>query len=179
MRYQPSLQTKNLRLRPFVADDAEAVSQLAGVPEIAATTISIPHPYSITAAKTWIAGLPHLYRTGQAVHFAVNLLETKQLIGSFALRKIDRKHANAELEFWIGTPWQRQGYGTEALAEIIKFVFNQLELHRIYAYHISGDQPSSQFLAKQGFRQEGVLHDAIRKGKQFQDIALSAILTEG
>ncbi len=178
MRYQPSLQTQRLRLRPFVADDAPAVAQLAGTPEIAAATISIPHPYSMTAAKTWIAGLPHLYRTGQAVHFAISLLEPKQLIGSFALRNIDVKNANAEMEIWIGQSWQRQGYGTEALHEILKFVFHQLELHRIYAYHMHGDQPSGQFLLKQNFKQEGVLRDAILKGKTYQDIVLSAILAE-
>lgn len=178
MRYQPSLQTARLRLRPFVADDAETLSQLAGIPEITATTISIPDPYSTTAAKTWIAGLPHLYRTGSAVHFAASLLESKQLIGSFALREINPKHASAELEFWIGQPWQQQGHASEALRKVLEFAFNQLALHRIYVYHIAGDQASTRCLAKQGFQQEGILRDAVRKTAGYQDVVLSAILAE-
>ena len=39
MRYQPSLQTERLRLRPFIADDAEMLVKLAGTREIADTTI--------------------------------------------------------------------------------------------------------------------------------------------
>ncbi len=178
MRYQPSLQTQRLRLRPFVADDAENLAKMAGTPEIYSATISIPHPYSITAAKTWIAGLPHLYRTGSAVHFAISLLESKQLIGAIALREIDNKNATAELELWVGQPWQRQGYASEALPEVIKFSFNQLELHRIYTYHIAGQQPPALFLEKNGFVQEGILRDAVQKGGTYQDVALSAILAE-
>ena len=176
MRYQPSLQTQRLRLRPFVADDAETVSQLAGTAEVANAIISIPHPYSITAAKTWIAGLPHLYRTGQAVHFALSLLDSKQLIGAFCLRNIHVRHASAELEFWIGAAWQRQGYATEAMQAVLTFGFEELDLHRIAAFHITGHQPSAAFLAKQGFSHEGVLRDAVRKNGRFQDVSLAAIL---
>ena len=178
MRYQPSLQTERLRLRPLVAEDAETLVRLAGTPEIAATAISIPHQYSTTAAKTWIAGLPHLYRTGFAVNFAIVKIESKQMIGSLTLRDINRKNANAELEFWIGQPWQRQGYASEALREALKFAFERLELHRIYAYHFSDDQASAQFLIKHGFHLEGTLRDAVRKTSNFQDVSLSAIIAE-
>ena len=58
LRYQPSLKTERLKLRPFIADDADDVQRLAGAREIADSTTSIPHPYSIGAARTWIAGLP-------------------------------------------------------------------------------------------------------------------------
>ena len=176
MRYQPSFQTERLRLRPFVADDAVTLVELAGSPEIAATTISIPQPYTTTAAKTWIAGLPHLYQTGSAVHFSICLLESKQMVGSLALRDIDRKNANAELEFWIGQPWQRQGYASEALREALLFAFRKLELHRIYAYHFTEDQISVHFLKNHGFQLEGILRGAVHKTAGYQDIALSSIL---
>ena len=55
-RHHPSLLTERLRLRPFLADDAVTVQRLAGAREIADTAISIPHPYSLQAAKAWIAG---------------------------------------------------------------------------------------------------------------------------
>ncbi len=178
MRYQPSLQTERLRLRPFVSDDAETIARLVGASDIAATTISIPHSYSLSAAKTWIASLPHLYRTGSAVHFAVCLLESKELIGSFALREINVKYANAELEFWIGHDWQRQGYALEALQEIVQFAFSQLELHRIYACYLATDQVSAQFLTKQGFVQEGILRDAVLGEGGYQDVAMAAVIAE-
>ena len=178
MRYQPSLQTTRLRLRPFVADDAPTIAQLAGTSEIAVSTISVPHPYSVTAAKTWVAGLPHLYRTGAAIHFALSLRDSKQLIGSIAIRKIDEKNSNAELDLWIGQPWQRQGFATESMQAVLNFAFVQLSLHRLYSYHIAGQIGPETFLKKLGFHQEGKLQDALRKSGKFQDIAISAILSE-
>ncbi|HEY5674530.1 MAG TPA: GNAT family N-acetyltransferase [Malonomonas sp.] len=178
MRYQPSLQTERLRLRPFIADDAEMLVKLAGTREIADTTISVPHPYTPTAAKSWIVGLPHLYRTGSAIHFVISLLETKQMIGSVALRVIDKNNATAELEVWIGQPWRRQGYAGEALQEMLDFAFRQLELNRLYSYHFSGDRVAEQFLQKQGFELEGVLREAVRKTTDYQDISLSALLAK-
>lgn len=178
MRYQPSLQTERLRLRPFVADDAATVSRLAGTREIASATTSIPHPYSLTAAKTWIASLPHLFRSGSAVHFAACSIETKDLLGCFALKNIDNVNTHAEFECWLGEPWQSQGFATEAAGKVLTFGFQQLKLHRIYSYHIAQDPKSSGLLKKLGLRQEGVLRQAIYKWDKFEDLALSAILAE-
>ena len=178
MRYQPSLQTERLRLRPFVADDADLLVQLAGTAAMAATAIAIPHPYTLTAAKSWIVGLSHRYRTGSAVHFAISLLESKQLIGAIALNEINRDNANAELDVWIGQPWQRQGYASEALQLVLDFAFKQMDLHRIYSYHFSEDLRSAKFLLKHGFAQEGVLRQAVKKMATYQDVSLSAILAE-
>jgi RimJ/RimL family protein N-acetyltransferase len=178
MRYQPSLQTERLRLRPFVADDADTLVQLADTPEIAATTLSIPHPYSMIAAKNWIVGLPHLYRTGSAIHYAICLLESKQMIGAIALREIDRKNGNAELEFWLGQAWRKQGYASEALQQALDFAFRRLKLHRIYAFHFTEDLVSAKFLKKHGFALEGVLREAVRKTTNYQDLSLSGLLAE-
>ncbi len=178
MRYQPSLQTDRLRLRPFVADDAQTVATMAGTREIAAATTSIPHPYSLTAAKTWIASLPHLHRSGLAVHFAVSLIESKELIGCFALKNINRTHAHAELECWIGGDWQGQGFATEAGTKVLAFGFSQLELHRIYSYHMDQEVKASQLLTKLGLQREGTMREAIFKWGKYHDLALSAVIAE-
>ncbi len=178
MRYQPSLQTPRLRLRPFVADDAATVSKLAGTEAMASVTTSIPHPYSLTAAKTWIASLPHLYRSDSAVHFALCVIETKELIGCIAVKNIDKQNGHAELELWIGEPWQRQGFATEAASEVIAFGFQQLKLNRIYSYHLAEEPKSAGLLNKLNMRQEGILRQSIYKCSKYQDLALSAILRD-
>lgn len=52
LRFQPSLRTTRFLLRPFLAEDAPDLQELAGAREIADTTISIPHPYSLAFAKS-------------------------------------------------------------------------------------------------------------------------------
>lgn len=46
---QPTLQTQRLILRPFTIADAPDVQRLAGAWEIAAMTLTIPHPYVINS----------------------------------------------------------------------------------------------------------------------------------
>lgn len=58
MREQPILTSDRLLLRPFTVTDASRVQNLAGKREIADTTVSIPHPYSLSQAEEWIANHP-------------------------------------------------------------------------------------------------------------------------
>jgi RimJ/RimL family protein N-acetyltransferase len=111
-----------------------------------------------------------------AVHFAASLIETKELIGSFALKNIDTTHSHAELELWIGAPWLKQGFATEATREVLAFGFNQLNLQRIYAYHMPEDPASTKLLEKLGLQREGILRKSICKWGDYQDMWLSALL---
>jgi ribosomal-protein-alanine N-acetyltransferase len=161
-----------------VAEDATPLHELAGAREVADTTIGIPHPYSLAAAKSWIASLTHFFRNGTAVHFAVELRETPTLIGSVSLRDMDSEHRQGELAFWIGTDWWKRGYATEAAWEAVRFGLEEMELNRIYAYSLVRSPASSKVLAALGMRQEGVLRQRIRKWGAFEDVSIYALLLE-
>ena len=57
LKIHPRIATERLRLRPFVADDAEELAILAGTPEIADTMLEWPYPFSPANArsKAWRA----------------------------------------------------------------------------------------------------------------------------
>ncbi len=178
LRYQPTLQTDRLRMRPFVADDAEALKAIAGAREVADTSTDVPHPYSLATAKSWIAGLPHFFRTQTAVHFALELRHPVTLVGCASLRDIDARHAQAELGFWIGVPWWGSGYATEAARELLRFGFTDLSLNRIQARPLLRDPVSMHVLRKIGLKQEGILRQAFRKWDAYEDVAACAILRQ-
>jgi ribosomal-protein-alanine N-acetyltransferase len=178
LRHPPTLRSDRLRLRPFIAEDAPAVHELAGALEVADTSLVIPHPYSLAAAKSWIAGLPHFFRTGTAHHFALALRSTDELVGAAALSDIDGRNAQAELTFWVGVPWWRSGYATEAGREVIRFGFEEVSLNRVYGRHLARDTPSGNVLRKLGMKQEGVLRQGVRKADVFEDVVLYAVLRE-
>jgi RimJ/RimL family protein N-acetyltransferase len=173
---QPVLRTRRLLLRSFAAEDAERVRELAGAREIADTTISIPHPYPRGAAERWIEVLPQLFEAGVGAHFAVTSAENGELLGSVALRDVDREHSQAELGFWVGVPWWGRGYATEAAREVIRFGFETLALNRIYAHHMLRNPASGKVLRKLGMTQEGLLRQRVRKWGRFEDVAVYAVL---
>lgn len=99
-RPQPSLETTRLRLRPFTPPDAADVQRLAGDPAVAATTLTIPHPYPDGAAEAWIATHAPGWVSGRKVVYAVTASD-ERLLGALGLT-LTPAHASAELGYWIG-----------------------------------------------------------------------------
>ncbi len=170
------LETERLRLRPYLTADADALQRLAGAREIADTMISIPHPFSMQAARSRIADQARAFRSDGSVHFAVELRASKEFIGSCELRDVDPEHSQAELSFWIGHPWWGSGYAAEAAAAVLDHGFRELQLNRIYAHHMVRNPASGAVLRKLGMKQEGVLRQRVRKWGVLEDVALYAIL---
>jgi [ribosomal protein S5]-alanine N-acetyltransferase len=172
------IQTERLTLRPLTLEDAPTVQQLAGRREIAAMTLSIPHPYSLEQAQDWLAKRLAAVTEGKDVVFGIVSNNTGQLIGAVGLREIDADHSRAEMGFWIGVDWWGQGYATEASRAVVRCGFEQLKLNRIYAHHMTKNPASGRVLEKVGLRREGLLRQAMRKWDHYEDIMLYAILRE-
>lgn len=176
MAATPTIHTGRLLLRPFERADARTVTELASALEIADTTISIPHPYSLEVAVAWIAGQRRSRQRDQSFHFAVAERSSAQLVGCVELRSIDREHAQAELGFWVGTPFWRRGYASEAGSAVVRFGFESLGLNRIYAFHMARNPASGKVLEKLGMQREGILRQRVRKWGHFEDVMVYAVL---
>lgn len=174
-KQQVSIQTSRLLLRPFDKSDAPALQQLAGNIAIADTMISIPHPYSLHHAISWLDTHRQDFQQGLAVRFAISRLSQGMLVGAVELRDLDNEHSQAELSFWLGKDWWGYGYSTEAAAPVVRFGFETLGLNRIYAHHMVRNPASGRVLQKLGMRLEGLMRQRVRKWGQFEDVMLYAI----
>jgi RimJ/RimL family protein N-acetyltransferase len=163
-------------LRPFALADAETVAALAGDRAIAATTLSIPHPYAPADAEDWIATHPADYRKGCAVSYAITLPEGS-LCGSVGLG-LSPEHNFAELGYWIGRPFWGNGYATEAAVALVDFAFGSLGLNRINSTHFSDNPASGRVMQKLGMVQEGYRARYTRKWGVYRDIVLYGLLRE-
>lgn len=174
---QPVLQTPRLRLRPFALSDAADVQRQAGAPEVADTTLNMPHPYEDAMAEQWISNQPALFAAGEAVRYAVTLLDSGELIGGVGLG-VTAKHKRAELAYWLGVPYWNRGYMTEAAGALMRYGFTEMNLHKITASHFARNPASGRVMQKQGMTQEGVLRQDVRKGDNFEDLILFGLLAE-
>lgn len=170
------LETTRLILRPLSRSDASSLQTAANDPKIAETMISIPHPYPEGEAERYIQKQLAESQTVQA--FGMEQKSQKRLCGVIELRSIEPEHAQAELSFWLIPELWGQGYMTEALQAVLKFGFEQLNLNRIYAYHMVKNPASGKLLQDNGFVQEGVLRQRVKKAGEFEDVKLWSILRE-
>ena len=141
MKQQPTIETERLILRPLELSDAFSMQLLAGDHRIADTTESIPHPYEEGMAEKWIQSLHSDSDAQNHVAFAVSLKEQSGLIGCCGLSLV-AKHRRASLGYWIGFEYWGKGFCTEAASAIVRFGFDQLEIHRIEATHLTRNPAS-------------------------------------
>lgn len=175
MKFRPTLQTSRLILRPFELTDAPGVQNLAGAREIAFNTGAVSHPYEDGMAEKWISTHQEKFEQGKLVNFAIVKKETIELCGAIGLT-INNKNYNAELGYWIGVPYWGQGYGTEAASKAIAYGFESLNLHRIYASHLTRNPASGRVLQKIGMTREGCLRQHIKHWGIYEDYAMYGIL---
>ena len=173
---QPILETLRLRLRPLNEADATAIQRVASIREIADSMISLPHPYPPGEAERYIAKQEVEKRDETAFTFAVVQKADEAFCGVVELRAIEREHSQGELSFWLSVDVWGLGYMSEVLQAVIKYGFRELGLNRLYAYHMVRNPASGRVLKKNGFRQEGVLRQRVRKWDVFEDVALWAML---
>jgi RimJ/RimL family protein N-acetyltransferase len=174
---QPILRTPRLILRPFTLADALEVQRLAGAPEVAATTAAVPHPYEDGVAEAWISSHPAALADETNVVYAVTDASIGSLLGAIGLR-VDMEHNRAELGYWLGHPYWRRGYTTEAAAEMLRYAFEALRLRRVLARHFATNPASGRVMQKIGMAHEGVMRQHFVKWGRPVDVVFYGILAD-
>ncbi len=166
------IKTPQFILRPFRRSDAKSVAAQINDKEIARNMLSIPHPYTINDARSWIQrcqnAARHKNRTW--INFAIEI-NGKAVGGASIFRIHDHK---AEIGYWLGKAYWGKGIMTEAVNEIVKFGFGTLGLRRIYAHTFTFNQASIRVLEKAGFTHEALLRKVAKKKGRFYDWNLYA-----
>ena len=172
---QTNLQTEHLLLRPFREEDAGDVQRLAGDPEVAKTTLNIPHPYEDGMAQAWLASHSDDLVLGVNVVYAMVEKAGDALVGAISVA-IEQKHQRGEMGYWVGKPFWRRGYCTEAGKVLLGFCFGSLGLHRVHAHHFSGNPASGRVMEKIGMTVEGCLRQHINKNGEWYDVMMYGVL---
>jgi len=168
------LDSNRLLLRAFIQADSATVQKLVGAFEIADTTASIPHPYEDGMAESWISNLETVLANGKGVTFAIVAksgasLPAQALVGAISLMGLEADH-QAEVGYWLGRPYWGRGYGTEALKRLVAHAFEDLDLVRLYAHHLTRNPASGRVLEKAGFIHEGSRPSHAKKWGKLEDI---------
>lgn len=125
-------------------------------------------------AEEWILSHPESFKHGE-YKYAVILKEENVLIGAIELIVVKKfKHAN--LGYWLGKPYWGKGYGTEMVARMIQYGFEELNLHRIFGEHFDSNFASKRVMQKNGMIHEGTLREHKFKEGKFLNANINGIL---
>ncbi len=118
-------------------------------------------------------------RADQGYSFLIFRREDGALVGGVTLSNIRRGVAQAaSLGYWIGEPYARQGYMSEALTALLDFCFDMLGLHRVEAACLPHNTASQAVLRKVGFTEEGYARRYLKINGVWEDHVLFSILRQ-
>ena len=179
----PVLETARLLLTDLCADDAEDYHrQLKSALDLPDRP---PWGYGLEAASVdnarRVFGFSrNAWAKKARIKWAIRLKgeakpDGSRLIGQCELFDFDLQ-SKAELGYWLGADYHRQGFMTEALCAVVSYGFDTMGLHRISAGTSTRNAPSLALLRKVGFLEEGVLRQNARQDGIWEDASLMAIL---
>jgi ribosomal-protein-alanine N-acetyltransferase len=165
----PRLETPHLVLREIAERDVSTMTSLANDVDIAANTLNLPYPYSEADAVAWRVLAQQGFRLGSAFTFAIELKQTQTFVGSIGIQ-VEKRFDRAEVGYWLSKPYWNQGLMTEALTEVLRFGFEELNLNKIFATHLAHNVASGRVMLKNGMLKDGELVQHIKRDEQYYDL---------
>jgi ribosomal-protein-alanine N-acetyltransferase len=162
------LDGERIRLRLPKSSDRKALVDLLQDPEVHRGTLRIPYPYRTAHAVQFIRGARVRFREGRDLPMFIERRADGELLGGLGLHGISPIDRHATLGYWIGRPFRRQGYASEAVALACRAAFRELGLHRLEAAVFLFNRPSQGVMRSSGFRREGIARDAHWKSDRWQ-----------
>lgn len=170
------LKTQRLVLRRFRPGDAGAMfDNWASDPRVTQYLTWDPHispDQSRAVIASWIA----MYEHRDYYHWAIEY--KGQPVGSIGLVELSDKDARAVAGYCLGYDYWGKGLMTEALSAVIAYLFGEVGLNRLYAFHDVENPASGKVMMKCGMQPEGILREHLRKKDgTFADVRVYAILS--
>jgi RimJ/RimL family protein N-acetyltransferase len=108
--------------------------------------------------------------------FAIETLDGT-LIGNIELFDFHHIHRQAELGVVLGEKaYWGQGYGSDAIRALLRFGFQELNLHRVQLRVYEDNERGIRAYQKCGFQLEGRLREAIYRRGRYYDLLMMGIL---
>ena len=171
----PALETERLILREITDHDAEGLFAYFSDPEVLRYYGQEPFA-SVEEARQLVSFFADQYSQKRVIRWGIERKGSKGIIGTIGFHAWFPRHRRAEIGYEISREHWRKGYVSEALAEIISYGFNQLELTRIGAIVFTENKASNDLLLKMGFQREGILRDYMYQDGKAYDTYVYSIL---
>ena len=172
------VETERLLLREYLSSDWTDVHEYCQDPDVTRFMLWGPNSEEQTrdflkkAQEHQIENPRHIYE------FAVESKENNRVIGGIVIRIRSVEKRAADIGYCYNPRYWGHGYGTEAALAILKFGFEALKLHRIWATCDIENVGSESIMRKNGMRKEAHFkREELIKG-HWRDSLLYAMLEE-
>ena len=173
-----TLETDRLILRRYRVEDADDMFRNWAQSE-AVTKYLTWEPYiDIEDLKGYIQYCIDEYQKPDSYNWVIEHKEIGEPIGSISVIWIREDIAACEVGYCLSERFWGKGIMPEALAEVIRFLFEEVGMNRIQATHDARNPNSGRVMEKCGMLYEGTMRQASRNNQGIDDSVVRAVLRE-
>ena len=170
----PSLQTKRLNLIEIKQTHLDNIFKLFSDSKVT----SFYNVVTLTKkeeAQKFIDWFQNRYAEKAGIRWGISLKGQDNIIGTIGFNNFTKNH-RANIGFDLQADFWNNGYLTEAIKRVTEFGFNKLDINRIEAEVMIGNIASEKVLAKNGFKNEGVLRQWMYWNNKYYDMTMFSLL---
>ncbi len=165
---------KRVLLRALEVEDMEALRETINDPYFESMVGGWSFPVSKNAQIKWFESM---LSSQSNFRYAIESLETKKFLGMISLLNIDWKNRSGMTAIKLSKiALAGQGIATDAEFTLMKYAFDELNLHRLTADVIEYNKASIALHKKIGGFVEGIKREAVFKNGQYNDVLCFGIL---
>jgi [ribosomal protein S5]-alanine N-acetyltransferase len=174
----PTLVAGRVRLRQLGEEDVSSLFRIFGDPEVAQywghSVLS-----DIGAAKALLADIHRQFGQKTLFQWGVEIVASGEIAGTCTFASLDLENRRGEVGFALAKCFWGFGYMTEALPALLRFGFNEMRLHRVWADTDPRNERSIRTLERLGFEREGLLREHYLVHGEPQDAIVYGLLRSG
>lgn len=171
----PNLETDRLFLRRVSSTDVEGMFALRSNPE---TMQYVPRPLATSKEDilVHIAMIDEKIESNIGINWAITMKGNPKLIGIIGHYKISIENQRAEIGYMLLPEFHGKGIITEAIKVVVKYGFEEMQLHSIEAIIDPRNYGSEKALQKSGFVKEAHLLENEFYDGEFLDTVIYSLL---
>ena len=167
----PELETERLKLRRADLNDINGLFAMRSDAEIMKY---IPRPVAenLEEISEFLKLTDEKINTNEMINWVITLKDDPKMMGTIGYYHIKPEHYRAEIGYMLLPEFQGRGYVTEAINEVTKYGFKNMELHSIEAVIDPANLASAKVLEKCNFIKEGYFKESEFYNGQFIDTVI-------
>ena len=171
----PEIETERLLFRAIKRSDIKDIYEYSSNPTTSQFLLWDSHK-SESYTREFIEIILSKYKSGEYNDWAIVLKENKKMIGTCGFTRIDEENGVAEIGYVINPNYWGMGIATEAASRVVAFAFDELNLNRVEARFLFGNDASLNVMKKIGMKFEGYQRESLLVKGKYKTVGIASIL---
>ncbi len=131
---------------------------------------------NVEQASKIIESFSNNFLNKRAIRWGIKDKDNQEFIGTLGFNNVSLLHKRAEIGYEIHPHYWRSGYTSEAIKEVLRYAFEELDLYRVGAVIFPENTASIRLIKKMGFVEEGLLRGYLFQHNQSNDALMFSLI---